>query len=172
MRTHQKPKEKLTAEELKRFLKYDEISGNFIRVLKVRRCNVGEIAGHNGGRYIRISIHDIAYSAHRLAWLYMTGEFPDKYIDHKDANTHNNSWSNLREADPSSNRYNAKSSKNTTGFKGIWYNGERKKWESKIRIKGKCINLGRHINKEDAAKAYDDAAKKYHGEFYRNTINT
>ena len=87
-------------------------------------------------------------------------------IDHIDGNTLNNQKINLRICTQSQNCSNQKISiKNTTGFKGVQFNKIHNKYYSKITVNRKNIYLGSFIDPIDAAKAYNDAALKYHGEF-------
>lgn len=91
-----------------------------------------------------------------------------KQIDHIDGNGLNNQRCNLREATHFTNRANqGLSSRNTSGFKGIYWNKKLRKWAAKIVVSGKQIHLGICISKEAAAIAWNRAAIKYHGEFAR-----
>jgi hypothetical protein len=93
---------------------------------------------------------------------------PDKgyVIDHIDGNTLNNQKINLRICTQSQNCSNQKISiKNTTGFKGVRFNKINNKYYSKITVNRKNIYLGGFIDPIDAARAYNAAALKYHGEF-------
>ena len=90
--------------------------------------------------------------------------------DHVDGNSLHNWRSNLRNATVSQNQHNkTKQRNNTSGYKGVsWnYNG----WEAKIHVNGKTIHMGRFNTPEEAAIAYDEAAKKYHGEFANLNFN-
>ena len=94
--------------ELKRLLYYEPLSGNFIRLItKCSRAKVGQIAGttHPLG-YIKICLNKKIYSAHRLAYLYQTGEWPPFEVDHINGNKSDNSWVNLRLATSSQNKAN------------------------------------------------------------------
>ena len=94
-------------------------------------------------------------------------------VDHIDGNKLNNQKSNLRIATRSQNAMNVGITKrNKSGYKGVSWHKCSNKWEVRIRINGKKLHLGLFINKEDAAKAYNDAAKLHHGEFANlNKIN-
>lgn len=87
-------------------------------------------------------------------------------VDHINGNTLDNRKSNLRICTISENLRNLKLRKtNKSGYKGVNYHKHQKKWASRICINRKRIHLGYFTNEVDAAKAYDEASKKYHGEF-------
>ena len=131
----------------------------------------GTVAGsiNSTGRW-RIKIDYQEHLAHRLAWLYMNGEYPID-IDHKDGNPLNNRLENLRIATPSQNGANRKIGiNNTTGFKGVCYvdrKNLRKQYVSSITVNGECKNLGYYLTPEEAHAVYCIAAKRYFGEYAR-----
>jgi hypothetical protein len=87
-------------------------------------------------------------------------------VDHRNNNSLDNQRHNLREATYSQNRCNrGKTCENQSGYKGVCWHEHTHKWKASIQIKGKSIYLGIYPEKADAARAYNDAAKKYHGEF-------
>ena len=87
-------------------------------------------------------------------------------IDHKDSNKLNNLESNLRIITDSQNQYNSKIRiDNTSGHKGVTWHKKMKKWQAQIMVNNKPIHIGYFDTKEDAARAYNAAAIKYHGEF-------
>ncbi len=90
-------------------------------------------------------------------------------VDHKNLNTLDNTRTNLRLATRSQNQYNRKKikSKTSSRFVGVCFHKKHKKWYAFIRYESKLLWLGAFDNEIDAAKAYDAAAKKYHGEFAR-----
>lgn len=92
----------LTAEQLRWLLHYDPETGVFTRLIQLcNRVQVGDIAGfikYNGYRVIKVGDKPTPYFAHRLAWLYIHGEWPSKGIDHIDGDRANNRIANLREA--------------------------------------------------------------------------
>lgn len=163
-------RELITAEELRRILSYDAQTGIFtwieVRCLKQR----GSIAGkkHNRGYWnIRIGGRNgNLYLAHRLAWLYMTGKWPENQIDHINGIRNDNRWGNLREATSNQNNQNGPTRRN--GLKWAYLLKGKKysrPWLSKIVVNRKIIRLGVFSTEEEAHNAGCDAAKKYHGEF-------
>lgn len=129
----------------------------------------GKRAGCPGGNgYRNITINNRHYRANRLAWLYMTGEWPCGEVDHENRKIDDDRWDNLRDATHTQNIANTKTySSNTSGFKGVHWHKRLKKWRSEITISGKKHHLGLFINVEDAHYAYALAAKKIHGKFAR-----
>lgn len=149
-------------------VKYNPLTGHFVKI-KCRRTDwIGKVAGHvNKKGYRNISINNKLYPAHRLAWLYMTGKWPYE-IDHIDLNKSNNRFSNLRECSDSGNMHNqSKRKHNTSGYKGVTYNKHAKKWTAQIRINWEMKYLGLFNCPTAAHFAYCRAAKQYHGEFAR-----
>lgn len=130
----------------------------------------GSIAGRTDKRgYITITIYKRHFYAHRLAWLWMTGECPYDDVDHRDRNPSNNKWSNLRRGSRTQNHGNrAISPKNTSGFKGVSLFKRDGTWRSQIQINGENIHLGYYLTPEKAHEVYMKAAKKYFGEFARS----
>lgn len=87
-------------------------------------------------------------------------------VDHKNGNRNDNRKENLRIATFSQNGYNSnKPSNNTSGYKGVHWNKSMNAWQARIQVDGKRYNLGYFNDKIDAAKAYNEAAIIYHGEF-------
>jgi hypothetical protein len=92
-------------------------------------------------------------------------------IDHKDGDGLNNCRDNLRTADRSLNAANScRSSANTSGYKGVSVSQSKRRWRAYIRVNNVCISLGHFDLIEEAAKAYDAAARKYFGEFAKTNF--
>jgi HNH endonuclease/AP2 domain len=118
--------------------------------------------------YLTIRINDVLYGAHRLAWVYMTGDWPPDEIDHIDCDRANNRWKNIRLAAHAENGRNLRKKKtNKSGFKGVHLHKQTGKWRARIQIDGRSIHLGLFNDPESAHEAYLDGAQKYHGRFSR-----
>lgn len=102
---------------------------------------------------------------HRLAWLYMTGEWPTDEIDHRDRDPSNNRWSNLREATHKQNLSNQGiHSNNRLGIRGVEKHGKR--FRAYLGVEGKKVILGWFDTAEEAGAARDAAGRDMRGEFY------
>lgn len=88
------------------------------------------------------------------------------HVDHIDRNGLNNRRANLRYATISENMMNrGKAINNRSGFKGVYFNEEMRKWRAHIQAHGRRINLGYFRHPEAAHLAYIEASKQLHGEF-------
>jgi hypothetical protein len=109
------------------------------------------------------------YYAHQLAWLYMTGQWPNKHIDHINGIRDDNRFSNLRLATESDNSCNrAKQSNNVSGYTGVWWNSQKKRWEASIFKDGKRQWRKFFDSKEEAIGQRALMLGEFHGEF---TVN-
>jgi hypothetical protein len=89
-----------------------------------------------------------------------------KPVDHKNRNKLDNRKENLRKANKSQNMRNIYSHKDSVSkYKGVSLYGKNKRWRARIYVKNKEIHLGSFKDEKDAALAYNEAAKKYFGEF-------
>lgn len=88
-------------------------------------------------------------------------------VDHIDTGeTLNNRRENLRLCTVSQNGMNRPFPKNNaSGYKGVYWNKKDRKWQADICVNQARHHLGQFVDIEDAARAYDEAARKYHGEF-------
>ena len=169
----------VTAKHLREMLHYDPDTGLFMWKFRSdgrpQRNGIwaGKIAGSIkpdgrvsiaiGGRPTKL------YKAHRLAWLYMTGEWPKDQIDHIDGNPTNNRFVNLREATCSQNMCNRKAQINgSSGVKGLSWHKAARKWHARATAHGVTHNLGLFVDKDDAVRALKEARCRLHGEFADN----
>ena len=92
----------LTRKRLVELLHYNPETGHFVWKISVGRCRKGEWAGSMArpDKQVTITIEGRNYFAHRLAFLWMTGSWPQGRVIHRDGNPRNNAWSNLRVAKP------------------------------------------------------------------------
>lgn len=154
----------ITQKELKKILYYNSLTGDFTRLKKTAPCvKIGDIAGSvalDGCR--QISVKGKLYKAHRLAFLYMEGQFPKDGVDHKDHNRDNNAWLNLRHATQSINLKNQSKRKDSLAeVVGVNWIKRRKKWRSRITTNGEEIHLGMFKDKKEAIRVRKEAEKKY-----------
>ena len=171
-------RDKPTYEDVREALDYSPDTGVF--TWKIRpgwrwnRKHGGKRAGYPndvgiGHRkaYWLIWIKETNWRAHQLAWLWMTGAWPTKGIDHKDNDGLNNAWGNLRLATTQQNAANSPMySNNSTGFKGV--SPHKCGYQARIGLDGKVKALGTFKTPEEANEAYRVAAVKHFGEFARS----
>lgn len=124
----------------------------------------GKVAGclSKSKGYIEIIINNKIYYAHRLAWLYVTGAFPKKEIDHINGIRNDNRVDNLRAATHEDNQKNQKLRKdNSTGYQGVIFNKKEEKYKVQINNKGERIYGSSHENYKDAVDERKRLEKKY-----------
>jgi hypothetical protein len=122
----------------------------------------GKQAGALHKGYVRVRIGDTKYFAHRIIWKMATGDEPP-FVDHANGDKADNSLSNLRAATHSQNMCNARRSPSKSGLRGVAPNG--RKWAAKVRVNNRQFYVGTFETREQAAAAYDQMAKKMHGQF-------
>ena len=131
----------------------------------------GKVVEYSSKGYYIVTFKRKTYLVHRVIWALHYGEHPpsDKEIDHIDGNPSNNNIANLRLCNRQQNTRNRSSNKVATSkFKGVNYDSTRKKWyASGCDASGKYKSLGRHNTEIEAALAFNEFAKKEHGEFAR-----
>lgn len=161
----------LTAERLREVVDYDPDTGVFIRKVRLaQRHQVGDRADFvvTGGHlkdYRRVSLFSERFLAHRLAWLYVHGEWPKHDIDHINGDKGDNRIANLRDVPNAINRQNmrrARSDSLTSRYLGVHYHLKGKKWRARIQVNGKCIQVGMFDTEEAAHAAYVEAKRLIH----------
>ena len=144
----------LTQAELKELLTYDPATGVFVwRV--ARKDRIGEKAGAlNGFGHRQIRLNGKLYMAHRLAWLYVHGEWPKTNLDHINGIPDDNRISNLRLATSKQNQENVKLRiDNASGHRGISWNANSQKWVARVQHYKKRICVGYFNTLTEAAEA-------------------
>ena len=146
----------LTCERLLEVLFYNKLTGIFRwRISPSNNVTAGDIAGYKNKKgYIIIKIDNKNYQAHRLAWLYEKGYFPEYGLDHKDRIPWHNWILNLREVSQSCNMRNTGNRKdNISGVKGVSWNKQKNKWWARIRVGGIDKFLGSYNSFDNAVCA-------------------
>lgn len=146
----------LTQAELKRQLRYDPETGVFTRVsTSNRRFRLGSVAGStNADGYLSIMVLGSRHQAHRLAWLYVYGYFPEHQIDHRNGKRDDNRLENLRHVSQYCNMQNIKTnSRNTSGFPGVSWHKKTCRWRAIIMICKERIHIGSYTTTLEAALA-------------------
>ena len=164
----------LSQMRLRSLLDYDAETGRFIWMERPektrydRAWNAKHASKPAGGIDFRgyhvIRVDRVLYGAHRLAWLYVTGEFPGE-IDHINRDRADNRFSNLRACSHAENTRNTTLRKdNAAGLKGVHrhYDG---RWRASIAHSGRRHHLGVYATPDEAHKAYCAAALSLHGLF-------
>ncbi len=148
----------ITQARLKELLHYEPETGVFTwRLNTSNRVHVGDTAGYSDAEgYIVFRVDRVAYKAHRLAWLYVHGEFPQDQIDHVDRVKSNNAILNLRVVTCKQNKENTDTrSDNKSGFTGVTWHKRDSRWTAQIGHRRKLISLGYFDTPEEASAAYE-----------------
>lgn len=162
----------LSAARLRAVLSYHPETGEFEwRRRRGGGCRVGRFTGTpDASGYLMIRVDYVIYKAHRLAWLYMTGDWPEKILDHADGDKRNNRWSNLRSAD---HVKNAANSRRRAGYahkyRGVKFNKKcpARPFSACVGFDNRRIYLGSFKTAEAAYAAYCKEAVRLRGEFAR-----
>lgn len=164
----------ITWAHLRTIVRYNKKTGRFTwvrrnkmpaRVIESFSVRNGEAGAIRSNGYWYVAIDGKSYLRARLAHFYVTGYWPQE-IDHKNRNTADDRWCNIREATRQTNMANTRRySTNTSGHKGVHWDKARKKWMAHITVQYKYIMLGRFAKKSDAIRARLAAAKKLQGAF-------
>jgi len=148
----------LTAQILRRLLDYQPDTG---RMLDPWGAELG--AAHRG-RWVVGGLNGRRYYRYRLAWLWMTGEWPRWVIDHIDGDSLNDRWSNLRDVPQRLNMQNIvrPQAHNTSGYLGVTWNARARKWQAQLTVDQKHVHAGYADSPEAAHQMYLDAKRRLH----------
>lgn len=161
----------LTADRLRALLSYNPETGEFHWAISARGIRRGRRTGclDKSTGYIVIRVDGKKRYAQRLAWLYVTGEWPNPGVDHWDKDKTNNRFANLREADKAENAWNTgMPATNTSGSKGVSFHKATGKFRADIKVRNQPMFLGLFVTFDEARAAWRDAARKLHEEFGRD----
>lgn len=158
----------LTSAAIRELLQYEPDTGRL--VWRVTRGSA--LAGDEAGRVMRatgyrqVRVGKALVYAHRLAWAIHHGEWPALALDHINGERDDNRIANLRLASRAENAWNRGAQVNSShGQKGVTWNGAMKKWCARIMAHGTRRHLGYFDDLNDAARAYEVAARELHGDF-------
>lgn len=149
-------------------LDYDPSTGTFRWKIDCggksgKRIKAGSVAGGiNKEGYRYITIDGRLLSAHRLAWFYVTKEWPNCVVDHRNGKNDDNRFLNLRKASDNQSMANRRS-KNKHGLKGV--STKRDLFRARIYHEGKSIHIGYYATREEAHGAYLKKSMELQGEF-------
>ncbi|MEO8640913.1 HNH endonuclease signature motif containing protein [Pseudomonas sp.] len=150
---------------LREMIAYDPLTGLFTWKVDHCRRQAGDPAGsQKPDGYVYLKLLGQTYGAHRVAWMLVTGDWPNAAVDHRDGVRSNNEWENLRLATRAQNNANVPP-RGTSGLKGASYHKRDRCWKAQICIDGKQTYLGSFSTPEQAHAAYRAAADKHQGRF-------
>lgn len=136
--------------------RWHSYNGYAVRAMRMKSSEYGK----KDGKYVTVKMHRLIVNASK-----------DKEVDHINGNPLDNRKTNLRLVTSQQNKWNQKTkTNNTSGFKGVSLFKDRfrsKPWRAYIVIDNKQKSLGVYESKLEAARAYNEGAKKYFGEFAR-----
>lgn len=130
----------LTVERLKELVTYDPSTGTLVWNSTGKGRRKDKTAGKpDSGGYLRLCIDGSRYRVHRLAFLYMTGEWPQGEVDHINGVRTDNRWANLRRASRTQQGRNMKKfNTNTSGVVGVHWVKPRRLWSARIVVNYEC----------------------------------
>ena len=155
---------------LLRVISYDPATGEF-RWLETTNgeVKIGPVAGKtNKQGYRVIGLGGRTFYGHRLAWLYVTGEWPVEMVDHRDGHPSNNAWPNLRAATASQNSANRIERPGASGVIGVYWHAKKQKWMAHAHRDNKKVHLGIFKTLEEARAARARFDEEYRGDFVSN----
>ena len=159
----------LTAESARRLLRYEADTGRFFKRMDIpwrmkpgQRADYMSTRGKSAGYYY-LRVDGRRYAAHRVAWLYVHGQWPSHQIDHIDGDPSNNRIENLRDVPASVNQRCRRkpTCRNRAGFIGV--SRKRGRWMAALTVNKRQIYLGYFDSPEAAHEAYLKGKAAFHG---------
>lgn len=156
----------LTASRVRELLNYNPETGVLTRRVKTSNATyIGKVAGEpRGGGYLRLSVDNKRYLAHRVVWLHAHGGWPEQEVDHINGIGSDNRIENLRDVAPRVNQENTRKAykNNAGGFLGVTFDKRKDKWQAQIKFDRRNRFLGYYKTAEDAHTAYLSAKRDHH----------
>ena len=157
----------LTQAHLRHRLRYNQRTGVFTwkNPSKYRPEYKGRVAGSvDAHGYIQIFLDGTGYKAHRLAWLYVNGVWPEFALDHKNGCRADNRVANLRLATAKLNAENRRTTRagHSTGLLGVVWRPRNQKFEARISVNKQYRYLGLFATADAAHQAYVKAKRHHH----------
>lgn len=134
---------------------YDTSTGNITDNI------TGKVLGGNTANgYKSIGLFGKRYLQHRIAWLLVTGSWPEHQIDHINGDRSDNRWVNLRQCTNALNNQNFKKLRctNTSGHRNVF--AHKGAWMVQLKLDGKAVYIGRFADKDEAIKEAARARKE------------
>lgn len=135
-----------------------------------RWAGVEALTASDSKGYLQGLIFGKTNKAHRVGWAIHTGSWPAQQIDHRNGIRHDNRFLNLREATGSQNCMNRRSRSLSSRFLGVHWHAGCAKWRAQIKLSGRNTSLGLFVSEEEAARAYDAAARAQFGQFAKPNL--
>lgn len=155
----------VTSGELKKLVSYSERTGEFSPKRSFPFVGWSDEFG-----YVHIRLRRRSYLAHRLAWLYVYGEWPKENLDHINGNPWDNRIENLREAPQRLNGKNISPVRKNSSIRcGVNFDKARGLYRAYITVDRKQIHVGRYKDKEQAVAARLKAERDFYGDFARQS---
>ena len=146
----------MNQEQLKAEFHYDPVTGVFRRRFAKPFSNrrPWSVAGSVATKgYLQISVGGKLFMAHRLAWMYVYGDWPKEQIDHINGRKDDNRIDNLRDVSGSINMLNQTKPRGKK-LLGVTWHESRKKWQARLKINRESKSLGMFETQEEAHQAY------------------
>lgn len=158
----------ILAARLRAVISYNPETGEFIRLVRLaQRHQVGDradflVTGGGLRGYRRVAFDSKRYLAHRLAWLYVHGDWPALDVDHINGNRGDNRIANLRPVGNQINRENLRRARrdNKLGVQGVYQVGNR--FFASVQLNRKRVYYKSFATPEEAHEAYVRAKRELH----------